>query len=84
MVTLSLIKHLFAIHCSTYRRKRKANKKKKPPVTGRQIGLIISLNFINILFYYYITKPFPPANSTCQIFKRIRIKKIVMDDMKYF
>ena len=52
MVTLSLIKHLFVIHCSTCRRKRKANKKKKPPVAGRQIGLIISLNFIN---YYFIT-----------------------------
>ena len=84
MVTLSLIKHLFVIHCSTYRRKRKANKKKKPPVTGRQICSSISSNSINILFYYYITKPFPPANSTCQIFKRIRIKKIVMEDMKYF
>ena len=84
MITLSSIKRLFVIYCSTCRRKRKANKKKKPPVTGRQIGLIISLNSINILFYYYITKPFPPANSTCQIFKRIRIKKIVMEDMKYF
>lgn len=53
MITLSLKKHLFVIYCSTCRRKRKANKKKKPPVAGRQIGLIISLNSIN---YYFIIR----------------------------
>jgi len=67
MVTLSLIKRLFVIYCSTCNQKRKANKKKKPPVAGRQIGLIISLNSIN---YYFIIisqnrfhLPIPPAKT---------------------
>ena len=55
MITPSLIKHLFVIYCSTCIQKRKANKKKKPPVTGRQICSSISSNSINYYFIKYLS-----------------------------